>query len=41
MKNAKGPSKEPRLNLTELLSLVDNDRELLRDLLSIFKRRFS
>jgi HPt (histidine-containing phosphotransfer) domain-containing protein len=40
MKNAKGPSKEPRLNLTELLSRVDNDRELLRDLPSIFKEDF-
>ena len=28
------------VNLSELLARVDNDRELLRDLLSIFKRDF-
>ena len=40
MQKAKDPSKGPSLNLTELLSRVDNDRELLRDLLSIFKEDF-
>ena|SRR5215470_16085926 len=40
MQEMKDSSKGPSLNLTELLSRVDNDRELLRDLLSIFKEDF-
>ena len=33
-------SQEPRINLPELMSRVDNDRELLLDLLTIFKDEF-
>ena len=34
------PSSEPAVNLDELLARVDNDRELLRDLVVIFKHDF-
>lgn len=40
MQKVTDASKAPSLNLAELLSRVDNDRELLRDLLSIFKEEF-
>ncbi len=33
-------SESPSVNVSELLARVDNDRELLRDLLSIFKHEF-
>jgi len=36
----KGPSQGHRVNLPELLDRVDDDRELLGDLLSIFKEDF-
>lgn len=40
MEKVQNPSRGPSLNLPELLERVDNDRELLRDLLSIFKEKF-
>ena len=33
-------SQASRINLPELLSRVDNDRELLLDLLAVFKEEF-
>ena len=35
--DARHPPSEPAVNLDELLARVDNDRELLRDLIVIFK----
>jgi HPt (histidine-containing phosphotransfer) domain-containing protein len=40
MAEAKGLSTGTSVNLPELLDRVDNDRELLRDLLSIFTEEF-
>jgi HPt (histidine-containing phosphotransfer) domain-containing protein len=40
MPEQKGPSTGNRVNFQELLSRVDDDRELLRDLLSIFTDEF-
>lgn len=40
MEEAKGFSQGASIDLQELLARVDNDRELLHDLLSIFKEDF-
>ncbi len=40
MNKANRPLEDASINLSELLARVDNDRELLRELLSIFKREF-
>jgi HPt (histidine-containing phosphotransfer) domain-containing protein len=40
MKDPSNPSAAASVNLAELLARVDNDRELLCDLLSIFKDEF-
>jgi hypothetical protein len=40
MKDRTNPSAAASVNLSELLARVDNDRELLFDLLSIFKEEF-
>jgi two-component system, sensor histidine kinase and response regulator len=40
MESMKGVSQPPKVDLAELLLRVDNDRELLRDLLGIFKEDF-
>jgi len=40
MKDPANPSAAASVNLAELLARVDNDRELLCDLLSIFKDEF-
>ena len=40
MSNSNQPSKESSIDFPELLSRVDNDRELLLDLMSIFKEDF-
>src|SRR5258708_38492538 len=40
MNNHNRPPETASVNLGELLARVDNDRELLCDLLSIFKREF-
>ena len=40
MTNANRPSNQSSIDFPELLSRVDNDRELLVDLLSIFKEDF-
>jgi HPt (histidine-containing phosphotransfer) domain-containing protein len=40
MKNHVNPQIVPSVNLPELLARVDNDRELLCDLISIFKEEF-
>jgi len=40
MGKAHGVSQAARVNLPELLSRVDNDRELLLDLLTVFKEEF-
>src|SRR5256885_6236356 len=40
MTNHTDASEEPLVNLSELLARVDNDRELLLDLISIFKEEF-
>jgi len=40
MNKANRPLEDASINLGELLARVDNDRELLRELLSIFKREF-
>src|SRR5260370_22020247 len=40
MNKANRSSEATSINLSELLARVDNDRELLRELLSIFKREF-
>ena len=40
MKGSSNQSAAPIVNLAELLARVDNDRELLCDLLSIFKDEF-
>jgi HPt (histidine-containing phosphotransfer) domain-containing protein len=40
MENAGDCSQRGRVNLPELLERLDNDRELLRDLLTIFKGDF-
>lgn len=40
MKDPSNPSAAASVNLAELLARVENDRELLRDLLSIFKDEF-
>jgi HPt (histidine-containing phosphotransfer) domain-containing protein len=40
MEKVQNCSQNARVNMPELLSRVDNDRELLRDLLSIFKEDF-
>jgi HPt (histidine-containing phosphotransfer) domain-containing protein len=39
-RNGTNASSAPRFNLPELLARVDNDRELLCDLLAIFKEEF-
>ena len=38
--DVRNPTSEPAVNLDELLARVDNDRELLRDLIVIFKSEF-
>jgi HPt (histidine-containing phosphotransfer) domain-containing protein len=38
--HARRPPSQPAVNLDELLARVDNDRELLRDLIVIFKSEF-
>jgi two-component system, sensor histidine kinase and response regulator len=40
MTNTNQPSSESAIDFPELLSRVDNDRELLLDLMSIFKEEF-
>jgi len=40
MNKANRSSDAASVNLSELLARVDNDRELLRELLSIFKNEF-
>jgi len=40
MSNSNEPSKESSIDFPELLSRVDNDRELLLDLMTIFKEDF-
>jgi len=40
MNKAQDVSQEPRINLPELLFRLDDDRELLRELLAIFKEDF-
>ena len=40
MKNRGNPPAATTVNLPELLARVDNDRELLCDLISIFKEEF-
>jgi HPt (histidine-containing phosphotransfer) domain-containing protein len=40
MPNASQPPNEPSIDFPELLARVDNDRELLLDLMSIFKEEF-
>ena len=40
MPNANQPPKESSIDFPELLARVDNDRELLLDLMSIFKEDF-
>ena len=40
MDKAHSASQASRVNLPELLSRVDNDRELLLDLLTVFKEEF-
>ena len=40
MNDQKQPPSQPVWNLPELLERVDNDQELLRDLLNIFKEDF-
>jgi len=40
MPNANQPPKESSIDFPELLARVDNDRELLLDLISIFKEDF-
>ena len=40
MTNAKRPTNESSIDFQELLARVDNDRELLVDLMSIFKEDF-
>lgn len=40
MTNPKQPSNESAIDFPELLARVDNDRELLLDLMSIFKEDF-
>jgi HPt (histidine-containing phosphotransfer) domain-containing protein len=40
MTNTNQPSNESAIDFQELLTRVDNDRELLLDLLSIFKEEF-
>jgi two-component system sensor histidine kinase/response regulator len=40
MPNATQPPNEPSIDFPELLARVDNDRELLLDLMSIFKEEF-
>ncbi len=40
MQETKGQAQERSVNLPELLDRLDNDRELLRDLLTIFKEDF-
>jgi len=40
MQETKGPAPGNRINLPELLARLDDDRELLRDLLSTFKEDF-
>jgi HPt (histidine-containing phosphotransfer) domain-containing protein len=40
MPNASQPPNEPSIDFPELLARVDNDRDLLLDLMSIFKEEF-
>jgi HPt (histidine-containing phosphotransfer) domain-containing protein len=40
MTNPNQPSNEPAIDFPELLARVDNDRELLLDLMAIFKEDF-
>jgi two-component system sensor histidine kinase/response regulator len=40
MPDANQPPNEPSIDFPELLARVDNDRELLLDLMSIFKEEF-
>jgi HPt (histidine-containing phosphotransfer) domain-containing protein len=40
MENTHAPSRGSSINMPELLSRVDNDRELLRELFAIFKEDF-
>jgi HPt (histidine-containing phosphotransfer) domain-containing protein len=40
MMQSNNPSREPLVNVAELLARVDNDAELLRELIAIFKIEF-